>query len=48
MVERMDDVPAGVIGLRASGKLTKEDYTDVLEPALRRRWTRERRVCSSC
>jgi SpoIIAA-like len=34
MVERMDDVPEGVIGLRASGKLTKEDYTDVLEPAL--------------
>lgn len=35
MVERMDDVPAGVIGLRASGKLTKEDYTEVLEPALK-------------
>ena len=35
MVERMDDVPAGVIGLRASGKLTKEDYTGVLEPALK-------------
>ena len=34
MVERMDDMPAGVIGLRGSGKLTKEDYTDVLEPAL--------------
>ena len=27
--------PPGVIGLRASGKLTKEDYTDVLEPALK-------------
>jgi hypothetical protein len=35
MVERMDDMPAGVIGLRGSGKLTKEDYTDVLEPALK-------------
>jgi hypothetical protein len=35
MVERMDDVPAGVIGLRASGKLTKEDYTGGLEPALK-------------
>ena len=35
MVERMDDVPAGVIGLRASGKLTKADYTEVLEPALK-------------
>jgi hypothetical protein len=34
MVERMNDVPEGVIGLRASGKLTKDDYTGVLEPAL--------------
>jgi hypothetical protein len=35
MVERMDDVPAGVIGVRASGKLTKDDYAGVLEPALK-------------
>jgi SpoIIAA-like len=35
MVERMDDMPAGVIGLRGSGKLTKEDYTEILEPALK-------------
>src|SRR4051794_28569643 len=34
MVERMHEVPDGVIGLRAAGKLTKEDYTGVLEPAL--------------
>jgi hypothetical protein len=34
MVERMDDIPDGVIGLRGSGKLTKDDYTGVLEPAL--------------
>jgi hypothetical protein len=34
MVERMEDVPPGVIGLRASGKLTRQDYTQVLEPAL--------------
>jgi hypothetical protein len=32
MVERIDDMPAGVIGLRASGKLTKEDYTDAAMP----------------
>ena len=31
MIERMDDMPAGVIGLRASGKLTRDDYRDVLE-----------------
>jgi hypothetical protein len=35
MIERIDDLPAGVIGLRASGKLTKEDYETVLEPALK-------------
>jgi hypothetical protein len=35
MVERMDDMPAGVIGLRASGKLTKDDYTGALESALK-------------
>jgi len=35
MVERMDDVPAGVIGIRGSGKLTRDDYVDVLEPALK-------------
>jgi len=35
MIERIDDAPDGVIGLRASGKLTREDYRDVLEPALK-------------
>jgi stage II sporulation SpoAA-like protein len=35
MIERIEDVPPGVIGIRASGKLTKDDYTDGLEPALK-------------
>ena len=35
MIERMEDVPAGVIGIRASGKLTKDDYVNGLEPALK-------------
>jgi hypothetical protein len=35
MVERIDDMPAGTIGLRASGKLSRDDYREVLEPALR-------------
>lgn len=35
MIERVEGMPAGAVGLRASGKLSKEDYTDVLEPALR-------------
>lgn len=34
MIERIDDLPAGIIGLRASGRLSKEDYTGVLEPAI--------------
>jgi hypothetical protein len=35
MIERMDDLPDGVIGLRASGKLTRDDYKNVMEPALK-------------
>jgi hypothetical protein len=30
----IEDMPAGTIGLEASGKLSREDYRDVLEPAL--------------
>ncbi len=35
MIERIEDMPAGTIGLRASGKLTRDDYRQVLEPALK-------------
>lgn len=35
MVERIDDMPTGTVGLRASGTLTREDYGDVLEPVPR-------------
>jgi hypothetical protein len=35
MIERIEDMAAGTVGLRASGKLSKEDYVEVLEPALR-------------
>jgi SpoIIAA-like len=35
VIERIDDMPAGILGLRASGKLSRADYRDVLEPALR-------------
>jgi SpoIIAA-like len=34
MIERIEEMPAGTIGLRASGKLSREDYQQVLEPAL--------------
>jgi SpoIIAA-like len=36
MIEPIDDMPPGSIGLRASGKLSRDDYREVLEPALRR------------
>jgi SpoIIAA-like len=35
MIERIEDMPAGTIGLRASGRLSRDDYREVLEPALR-------------
>lgn len=35
MIERLEGMPAGTIGLRASGELSKADYVEVLEPALR-------------
>ena len=35
MIERIDEMPVGTIGLRASGKLSRDDYRQVLEPALR-------------
>lgn len=35
MIERIDGMPVGTVGLRGSGKLSKDDYTEVLEPALR-------------
>jgi stage II sporulation SpoAA-like protein len=35
MIERIEEMPAGTIGLRATGKLTLDDYRGVLEPALK-------------
>jgi SpoIIAA-like len=35
MIEQVNEMPAGTVGLRASGKLSKEDYRDVIEPVLR-------------
>ncbi len=34
-VERLEGMPDGVLGFRSSGKLTREDYTDAMMPALR-------------
>jgi hypothetical protein len=35
VIERIEGMPPGTIGLRGSGRLSKADYSDVLEPALR-------------
>jgi SpoIIAA-like len=35
MIERIEGMPAGVVGFRASGEVSAEDYRTVLEPALR-------------
>jgi SpoIIAA-like len=34
VIERMTDMPAGTLGFRVDGEVEREDYTDVLEPAL--------------
>jgi hypothetical protein len=34
MIERIGEMPEGTVGLRASGRLSKADYVDVLEPVL--------------
>src|SRR5262245_7320750 len=35
MIERLDDLPTGVVGFRASERLTREEYRDVLMPPIR-------------
>ena len=35
MIERITDMPAGTIGFRTTGKLSREDYERALEPAMR-------------
>jgi SpoIIAA-like len=35
VIERIEDMPEGTIGFRATGHVTREDYRDVLEPAMR-------------
>jgi hypothetical protein len=34
MIARLQDMPAGTLGFRATGKITREDYADVLVPEL--------------
>lgn len=34
MIERLADMPAGTVGFRLSGEITRADYDEVLVPAL--------------
>jgi SpoIIAA-like len=36
MIQELSDLPAGVIGFEASGRIRAEDYRDVVLPALER------------
>lgn len=36
MIEWLDQMPEGTLGFKAVGKLTKEDYTEGMMPALRK------------
>ena len=35
MIERLDGMPPGTLGFRATGKLTGDEYRDLLLPAMR-------------
>jgi hypothetical protein len=36
MIERLDDMPTGTLGFRATDEIEREDYDEVLRPALER------------
>jgi SpoIIAA-like len=36
VIERLTDMPPGTVGFRAAGEIEREDYDEVLVPALRR------------
>ena len=36
MVKQIEGMPEGTIGFESSGKLSRRDYTDLLEPVLRK------------
>jgi hypothetical protein len=36
MIKRLEDMPPGTVGFRATGEIEREDYDEVLAPELRR------------
>ncbi len=48
MIERIDDMPEGTDGFSFSGEVTRQDYDDVLLPALRDAIDREEPIRVLC
>ncbi len=44
MLETLENLPTGIIGVRARGTVTKDDYDQVFRPLLQRAHTESRRV----
>src|SRR5262245_49319748 len=44
MLERLDNLPSGVIGVRATGTVTRDDYDNVFRPLLQSAHAEGRRV----
>ena len=44
MLERLDDVPAGIVALKVVGKISKEDYEKVFEPLFEEARQQGRRI----
>jgi hypothetical protein len=36
LIEKLTDMPDGTLGFRVSGKIVREDYTNLLEPELKK------------
>jgi D-arabinose 1-dehydrogenase-like Zn-dependent alcohol dehydrogenase len=48
MIEILKDVPDGVVAVRASGTLTREEYDEVVAPLLDEARRAGRRLCCLC
>jgi hypothetical protein len=44
MIERIDRLPPGTVGLRVSGEVRPEDYRDVVAPAIERAFAEREQV----
>lgn len=44
MLKRIEDLPSGIVGFEAHGKVTREDYEKVLNPAVEEAYRNHRRI----